>query len=371
MADLEIAVIGGGVVGLAIGARLAEDHPQLVVLEKNEQYGMETSSRNSEVIHAGIYYPPGSLRARLCVEGREELYAICKANDIPHRQLTKIISASVPDDTDKLDAIAANAERNGVHLERLDRTATLALEPNINTFGSLFSPTTGIISVHALMDHFHRTIAERGGMVQTRCRVVGIERVSGGYRLHLDEQGTHSAFEAEIVINAAGLESDTIAALAGIDVDEAGYRLHYVKGSYFAIVPSKAGLVTRLVYPVPTDEGLGVHALLDLGGRLKFGPDVEYLPDRSPDFRVDEGKRPAFSASIRRILPTISDGDIVPDMSGVRPKLQQKGGPLRDFIIVHERSRGLTGLVNLVGIDSPGLTSSPAIGRYVESLLFG
>lgn len=371
MADLEIAVIGAGVVGLAIAARLSENHPNLVVLEKNEKYGMETSSRNSEVIHAGIYYPPGSLKARLCVEGRDELYALCPANDIPHRRLTKIISASVPEEVQKLDAIAENAERNGVHLDRLDRSAALALEPNISTFGGLFSPTTGIISAHGLMDYYYHTIIARGGMVQHRCRVVAIEPVSGGYRLVLDEQGRTSAFDTEIVINAAGLESDTIASLVEIDVEAAGYRLNYVKGSYFSVVASKSRLVSRLVYPVPTNEGLGVHALLDWGGRLKFGPDVEYLPDRRLDYHVDESKRAAFAESIRRILPSITDEDIVPDMSGIRPKLQRKGGPPRDYEIVHERARGLTGFVNLIGIDSPGLTASPAIARYVESLLYG
>jgi L-2-hydroxyglutarate oxidase LhgO len=156
----------------------------------------------------------------------------------------------------------------------------------------------------------------------------------------------------------------------GIDIDREDLRLNYVKGSYFAVAPSKAKLVSRLVYPVPMNEGLGVHALMDWGGRLKFGPDVEYLEDRSIDYKVAEGKQHAFAESIRRILPTITDEDISPDMSGIRPKLQRKGQPPRDFVIVHEKNRGLSGFVNLIGIESPGLTSSPAIARYVENLLF-
>ncbi len=371
MADIEVAVIGAGVVGLAVAARLAERHPSLALLERNERYGMETSSRNSEVIHAGIYYPPGSLKAQLCVEGREMLYQICEEHRIPHRPLTKIISASIPDELPKLDAIRANAAANGVSLERFTRDQTLALEPNIKTVGSLFSPRTGVISVHDLMDFFHHQTVGRGAMVQHRCPVVGIERVAGGYRLTIDERGVRSSIEAEIVINAAGLECDTIANLAGIDVDAAGYRLHYVKGSYFAIVPSKNHLVKRLVYPVPSNEGLGVHALIDWGGRLKFGPDVEYLSGRSLDYSVDERKRSAFAESIRRILPGIRDEDIEPDMCGIRPKLQDKGGKPRDFVIVHEMDRGLPGFVNLIGIESPGLTASPAIARYVEKLVWG
>lgn len=371
MADFEIAVIGAGVVGLAIAARLSQQHPRLVLLEKNEKYGMETSSRNSEVIHGGMYYEPGSLKAKLCVEGREELYAICKANNIPHRNITKIITATVPGEMSKLEKIYKTGTTNGVPLEFLDVAATLKLEPNIRTVGSLFSPRTGIVSVHDLMDYFYRTTVSNGGIVQQRSNVIAIHPSSGGYEMSIDESGNQTSFTSDIVINAAGLQCDTIAEFIGIDVGQAGYRLNYVKGSYFVITPSKAKLVSRLVYPVPANEGLGVHALLDWGGRLKFGPDVEYLDDRTLNYQVAETKRHAFAESIRRILPMITDEDIEPDMSGIRPKLQKKGAPARDFVIVHETERGLHGFVNLIGIESPGLTSSPAIARYVEQMLFG
>ncbi|HVN48458.1 MAG TPA: NAD(P)/FAD-dependent oxidoreductase [Bacteroidota bacterium] len=371
MADFEIIVIGGGVVGLAIAARLSQKHSRLVLLEKNEHYGMETSSRNSEVIHGGMYYDPVSLKARLCVEGREELYAICKANDIAHKNITKIITATIPEEMPKLEKIYKTGIANGTPLQFLDKQATLQLEPNIRTVGSLFSPRTGIISVHELMDYLYRTICSHGGIVQMRSPVVGIHSSSSGYEVTIDEHGNRSTFTSEIVINAAGLQCDVIAEMAGIDIDKENYRLNYVKGSYFAITPSKTNLVSRLVYPVPLNEGLGVHSLMDLGGRMKFGPDVEYLDDRSLNYQVDETKRHAFAESIRRILPMIADEDIVPDMSGIRPKLQKKGAPARDFVIVHETERGLHGFVNLIGIESPGLTSSPAIARYVEELLFG
>ena len=370
MADFEIAVIGGGVVGLAIAARLSEQHPNLVLLEKNEKYGMETSSRNSEVIHAGIYYEPGTLKARLCVEGRDELYALCKSHDIACKLLTKLITATTTTEFAKLDSIQQNAAKNGVELQILDKTAALKLEPNIRTEGALFSSLTGIISVHNLMDYFFHTTGSNGGTVQHRCRVVGIRRVSSEYEIIIDEAGTKSNVTSEIVINAAGLGSDLVAQMIGIDIDKEDLRLNYVKGSYFAITPSKAKLISRLVYPVPVNEGLGIHALMDLGGRLKFGPDVEYLEIRTLDYSVAENKRHAFAESIRRILPSITDEDIIPDMSGVRPKLQRKGQPARDFVIVHETARGLSGFVNLIGIESPGLTSSPAIARYVEKMLF-
>jgi L-2-hydroxyglutarate oxidase LhgO len=183
--------------------------------------------------------------------------------------------------------------------------------------------------------------------------------------------GATESFTTERVVNAAGLEADTVSALAGIDVDAAGYRLHYCKGSYFSVASSKAGLVSRLVYPVPSPVSLGIHALVDLAGRMKFGPDAEYLPDRKLDYRVEEDKLAAFGRSVRKLVPSISDADLAPDMSGIRPKLQGPGEPVRDFVIREESDRGLPGFFNLVGIDSPGLTSSPAIARHVEALMNG
>jgi len=370
MADFEITIIGAGVVGLAIAARLSRQHPNLILLEKNQKYGMETSSRNSEVIHAGIYYEPGSLKARLCVEGRDELYSLCRAHDIPHKPLTKLITATTAAELTKLENIRQNAAKNGVKLQVLDKVAALKMEPNIRTEGALFSPLTGAISVHDLMDYFFHIMQSNGGMIQHRCQVIAIQQVNSEYEITFDEAGNRSTITGEIVINAAGLGSDLIAQMIGIDIDKEDLRLNYVKGSYFAITPSKAKLISRLVYPVPVNEGLGIHALVDWGGRLKFGPDVEYLDGRTLDYNVVEEKRYAFAESIRRILPSITDEDITPDMSGIRPKLQKKGKPARDFVIVHETARGLLGFVNLIGIESPGLTSSPAIARYVESLLF-
>ncbi|MEX1138160.1 MAG: NAD(P)/FAD-dependent oxidoreductase [Bacteroidota bacterium] len=369
MPDFEYTIIGAGVVGLAIAARLSKRSSHVVVLERNSRYGMETSSRNSEVIHAGIYYEPGSLKALLCVEGKGLLYGMCGQFGVSHSRCTKIITATTQGELEKLEAIIRNGRMNGAELRMLSKQETLQLEPNIRTVGSIFSPSTGVVSAHELMDLFHHQAVDQGGTVQLRCSVSAIEHKLAGYEITVQEERGASSFTSEKIVNAAGLYSDRIAALAGIDIDEARYRLAFAKGSYFAVVPSKAKLVSRLVYPVPHNEGLGVHALIDLGGRLKFGPDVEYLDDRILDYRVDENKLPEFAESIRRILPQIRNEDLTPDMSGIRPKLQRKGEPPRDFIIRHEKERGLEGLVNLIGIDSPGLTASPAIARYVEDLL--
>lgn len=369
MPDVAVTVIGGGVVGLAIAAELAPRHAPLFVLERHPRYGQETSARNSEVIHAGIYYQTGSLKAQLCVEGREMLYALCEKHGVPHRRITKVITATRKDEELELDRIFALAAANGVSLERLTAAAVKALEPHVTTFGGLLSPTTGIISAHGLMDYFYHDVRNRGGEVQMHCTVVGLDKGRDGYQVTIEESGQRSSFSSEWVINAAGLEADTIAALAGIDVDKAGYRIHYCKGSYFALPGSMSRIVNRLVYPVPTKHSLGVHAVLDLGGRLKFGPDVEYLPDRTLAYDVDPAKRHTFAESVRRILPSVRDEDLTPDMSGIRPKTQAKGDPIRDFVIRHETDRGLPGLINLIGIESPGLTASPAIARYVAQLM--
>jgi L-2-hydroxyglutarate oxidase LhgO len=369
MPDAALTVIGGGAVGLAIAAELSRRHAPLYLLERNPKYGQETSSRNSEVIHAGIYYANGSLKARLCVEGNRLLYEICGRHGIPHRRITKIITATRPSEEGELHRLRALGSGNGVSLRVMTAAEVLTLEPQIVTVGGLFSPDTGIISAHGLMDFYYRRAKDQGAEVQTHCTVVGVERRSNDYLITVSEGGEYSTITSERVINAAGLESDTIAALAGIDVDGEGYRLHYSRGSYFALPASLSGCVSRLVYPVPTNETLGVHAVVDLGGRLKFGPDIEYQEGRVLDYRVDEKKRGAFGASVRRILPHVRDEDLTPDMSGIRPKLQGPGEPPRDFVIREESERGLPGFINLIGIESPGLTASPAIAQYVGGML--
>ena len=368
MADTGIVVVGAGVVGLAVAARLASRHPDLVLLERHPRHGQETSSRNSEVIHAGIYYPRGSLKARLCVEGQRLLYDLCAARGVPHRRCGKIIVAGDESELPALDDLRTQARGNGVELEPLSTAATAALEPNVVSAGSLLSPTSGIVSAHGLMDALLHDVLQAGAVFQPRSEVVGIERRNGEYRLAVRSGNTEEPLTAERVVNAGGLGADTVAALAGIDVDAAGYRQHYCKGSYFSVAPARAGLLTRLVYPVPGRYSLGVHAVLGLDGRLRFGPDAEYVA-RGADYRVDATKAPSFAEAARRIVPAITEADLTPDTSGIRPKLQGPGQGFRDFVIAEESGRGLPGFVNLVGMDSPGLTSALAIARDVERLV--
>jgi len=370
MSDSSLTVIGAGAVGLAIAARLSERHPDLILLERREHHGTETSSRNSEVIHAGMYYTPGSLKARLCVEGNRLLYEYCEAREVPHRRLTKIIVAMVPQEVEHLERILATGRENGVDLEMISGERSRELEPNVPAAAALFSPNTGVISAHGLMDALLQDARSNGATFQASAEVVGLQKeAGGGFRVSIATPGGAESFTTERLINAAGLECDTVASLVGIDLDEAGYRLHYCKGSYFSVAASKSNVVSRLVYPVPTSVSLGVHALVDIAGRLRFGPDAEFLKERSLDYRVDGEKRSSFAKGVQRLVPSLEEGDLTPDISGIRPKVQAPGEPPRDFIIREEGDRGFPGLINLIGIESPGLTSCLAIARHVETLL--
>jgi L-2-hydroxyglutarate oxidase LhgO len=369
VAEVGITVVGAGVVGLAVTARLAPTCSDLVVLERHERHGQETSSRNSEVIHAGMYYPTGSLKARLCVEGNRRLYEACEAHGIPFRRLGKLIVASSDEETPGLESLLERGRANGVELRMLGGAEALSLEPNVRAVAALHSPSTGIVSAHALMDHLALKARAAGAVIQLRSELLAVERRGSDYRITVRTPDGTESFTSERVVNAAGLESDTVAALFGIDLDAAGCRQRWCKGSYFSVAAAKARLVRHLVYPVPGHVSLGVHAVLGLEGRLRFGPDVEYLDDRRADYRVREERRAAFGEAVRRLVPAIRDEDLEPDTSGIRAKLQGPGEPFRDFVIREESDRGLPGLVSLVGIDSPGLTSALAIADHVASLL--
>ena len=371
MADTPLTVVGAGVVGLAVAARLAPRFPELVLLERRERHGTETSSRNSEVIHAGMYYPSGTLKARLCVRGNRLLYELCERLDIPHRRTTKLIVATAPGEGTDLDRLLALGHANGVELSMVGAEECRRLEPAVPAVAGLLSPTTGIVSAHGLMDALLHEARRHGALLQPRAELVGVERRDRDYRLEIRTPEGVESLTSERVVNAAGLESDTVAALAGIDVEAAGHRLHWWKGSYFAVTGAKARIVSRLVYPVPTHVSLGVHAVLGLDGRLRFGPDADHLPERVLDYRVDEAKLTGFGRAVRHLFPQIADEDLTPDIAGIRAKLQGPGEGFRDFVIAEEGARSLPGFVNLVGIDSPGLTSALAIAEEVDRLLAG
>ncbi len=365
MDEVQITIIGAGVVGLAIAGKLSRHHSDIAVFDRNDSYGRETSSRNSEVIHSGIYYPERSLKTRLCIEGAGQLYALCGRHSLPHKRIGKLIIATEPGEVSALEKLFAQGRRNGVpDLALLDREATRSIEPNTNAIASLSSPNTGIIDSHALMKHFYNESRSRGVLYSFQSEVTVIEKQPDGFLLGI--KGDDFRFRSRVVINCAGLAADRIAALAGLDIAKCGYGLQYCKGSYFSY--AKPSPLRTLVYPVPHKHlaGLGVHATLDLGGRLRFGPDAEYVDHL--DYTVSLEKREAFYQGATRIIPGLDRDSFLADMAGIRPKLSGPGEPAQDFIIAEESSRGLPGLINLIGIESPGLTAAPAIAAMVAGL---
>jgi L-2-hydroxyglutarate oxidase LhgO len=369
----DIAIIGAGVVGLAIAAQVANPSRVVYVLEKNEKFGLETSSRQSGVIHSGIYYPQGSLKARLCVEGIQLLYELCQNNGIGYKRLGKLILASSDEEVEQLLELRERGRRNGARdLKMLSKREMQKLEPNIKGCAALFSPWTSIIDSYSLMQYYIARAKDNDAQIAYKTKVVGIERAADGYRVTVEESGRKGfSFNTGVLINCAGLYCDKIAATAGIDIAEAGYRLHYCKGEYFSVGGGKSRMVQRLIYPVPEHKvtGVGIHVTLDLEGRMRLGPSVEYVD--SIDYSVDAGHKEIFYNSAKKMLPFIDYEDLEPEMAGIRPKLQGPGEDIRDFVIRDESDKGLPGFVNLIGIESPGLTSSPAIARYVARLIEG
>ena len=369
--DTDALVIGAGVVGLACARELAARGRSVVLLERHERFGMETSSRNSEVVHAGIYYPAGSLKATLCARGNASVYAWCASHDVPHRRLGKLIVATEPADEAKLEQIQRQAEANGVRtLQPLTPADARRLEPRVRCSAALWSPDTGIVDSHVLMGTLLADGEAHGLTVAWRQEVCGVEPIAGGYRVEArDAEGATAAVEASCVVNAAGLDADTVAALAGFDLDACGYRQQYVRGHYFRVHARKSFLAQHLIYPTPLQAGLGIHVTLDLAGGMRLGPDTQVLPDRRQDYDVADGLRPAFHAAVSRYLDGLALDDLSPDLAGIRPKLQRPGEPFRDFVIREESDRGRPGWVNLVGIESPGLTSCLEIGVLAATLL--
>ena len=367
--DFDVAVVGAGVIGLAVAASLARRGRSVVVLERNDGIAREITARNSEVVHAGLYYPSDSLKAELCCRGREALYERCAALGIPHRRLGKLIVASRHSELGLLEEILARGRANGVPgLEMIEAHQVQSMEPQVRAVAALLSPETGIVDAHAFALSFLAEAESHGAVLALRTEVVGIEQRPGGWRvMALVPSGERQGFECGAVVNAAGLAGDRIATLAGMDVDACDYRLHFCKGDYFSLAPGAPISLSHLVYPVPVAAGLGIHATLDLGGRTRFGPDTEYVDEIG--YPVDPAKAELFADAIRSYLPELETRWLSPDYAGVRPKLAGAGESFRDFVVAEESEAGLPGLVNCIGIESPGLTSAPAIGERVAELL--
>lgn len=368
MPDVDITIIGAGVVGLAL-ARLLAPRGVTVVLEQDVAPGRGVSSRSSEVIHAGIYFPAPFLKTRLGVEGNHLLYEFCQRYHVPYRRLGKVIVAATPAEESSLERLCAQGLENGADLHMLDRSALAAREPHVRGVSALASPATGIVDSHQLMQRLEALALASGAHILCHARLIGLERTRRGLACRVRQHASPYTFTSRIVINAAGLQAEQVATLAGIDTVAAGYRLYPVKGEYFRVPPRQAARIHGLVYPSPEKDlvGLGIHVTKDLAGGMKLGPNT--VPVETIDYTVDPDHRRTFFEAVHDILPFLTEDDLTPDMAGIRPKLQAPGTPARDFVIAHEDGRDLPGLVNLIGIESPGLTASLAIARMVTDML--
>jgi L-2-hydroxyglutarate oxidase LhgO len=369
--DAQITIIGAGVVGLAIAERVSEEFKDVFLIEKNPTFGMETSSRNSEVIHAGIYYPEGSLKSQLCLEGKNLLYDYCRKYDVPFKNCGKLIVATSTDEIPILEGIIRTAIINGVDdLVILNKYQIAEMEPSVYALKAIYSPSTGIVDTHNLMKRYETNVINNGSQIVYGSEVIGISRISDGYEIRLfDSDKDLYKFTSRVVINSAGLTSDLISEMAGLTDDT--LKIMFCKGEYFRLNPPKNKNINRLVYPVPVHnlEGIGIHVTIEMDGGVKLGPDVTYLESNIYDYKVTPSKQEIFFKSVRKFLPFLEFDDLSPEMAGIRPKIQKPGEPVRDFYIKEESERGNPGFINLIGIESPGLTSSLAIANYVRNLI--
>lgn len=370
MEKVDITIIGAGVVGLAIAANVSEKSRNVLVVEKHESFGQETSSRNSEVIHASIYYPKNSLKGKLCLEGNELLYELCKKYKISHKNTGKLIVAVNDEDEALLPDLLDTAMNNGAKGVRIiSKDEVKKLEPNVEAKAAIHCPTSGIVDSHSLMRHYEAMAIEKGANVIYGIEVDSIDKTGEGYNVgYKDRNGEKGIFNTRIIINCAGLESGNISELAGINQDEAGYRIQRCKGIYFRVTHGIEKFPKMLIYPVPPINGhVGIHTTPDLGGGMRLGPHF-YWTDET-DYNVDGSFKEYFFNSARQFLSFLKIEDIQPDIAGFYPTRQKPGEGLIDFVIKHEKERGLDNFINLVGIESPGLTASPAIGRYVKGMI--
>jgi L-2-hydroxyglutarate oxidase LhgO len=357
--SVDAIVIGAGVVGLAVARELAQAGREVVILEAEDAIGTHTSSRNSEVIHAGIYYSKGSLKARSCVAGKELLYEFCVAHGVPHRRSGKLIVSTSKEQDAELLSIQRRAHANGVtDVVPMTRAQAAALEPEVSCTAALYSPSTGIIDSHALMLAYLGDAEDRGAMLALKSRFERAGVRNGGFVVHAEGA---DPIEARVLVNSAGLRAPSVArSIEGFDPSLAPREL-YAKGNYYTLTGRAP--FSRLVYPVPEPGGLGVHVTLDLAGQARFGPDVEWV--EGIDYRVDPGRAVRFYAAIRRYWPGLRDGALAPGYAGIRPKTAGPGEPASDFAVQGPLAHRVPGLVNLFGIESPGLTSSLALAAMV------
>ena len=373
MEQVDIIVVGAGVVGLAVAAELTQRLPDasIIVMEKHGQFGWETSSRNSEVIHAGMYYPTGSLKAKVCIDGNPRLYEFCAKYNIPHQRIGKLIIAREESEIPSIEAILKQGQINGVSgLEMIDKAKVASLEPNINAVAAVYSPNTGIIDSHKLMAKLESMAKQGGTMVAYHHEVKNVQYTKDQYEVeYIDSDGNEESLACRWLINCAGLYADHIAASLGIDVEAAGYKIYPVKGEYFSLPVGKSSLLFHLVYPPPLKalKGLGIHVTKTLDGRARLGPSAFYVD--KIDYDVDPNNAASFYQAAKTYLPFLDPEDLQADMSGIRAKIQSPNAPIADFVIRHEVDRGLPRFINLVGIESPGLTACLSIANMVVDMV--
>lgn len=365
--DYDYVIIGAGVVGLAVTEYLTRNKMQVLLIEKENRIGTGVSSRNSEVIHAGIYYPPGSLKSVLCLRGKELLYSWCRKYNVPHNNIGKYIIATTEEELARLQSVMTNALNAGLKELYLKTASEItSQEPEICCVGGLYSPTTGIVSAHGLMDSLKQKAEEQGADILFNSKLISLQKSADGnsYLAEIqDSTGEINEIETGGIINCAGLYSDQVAETLGTFKEE--YRMHFIKGNYFRL-RGHQNIFRHLVYPVPMPKlhGLGVHITLDLNGGVRFGPDVEKEPLTEENYQINESRRDDFYLAVRKYFPGIKPGDLMPDMTGIRPRLANEK-EFNDFIICDEEKAGYPRIINCIGIESPGLTSSLAIAEYI------
>lgn len=364
----DIVIIGAGVIGLAVASEAAKEGREVYVLERNETFGRETSSRNSEVIHTSLLYPKGSLNAKMCTEGNSLLYELCEKYGIGYKKIGMLIVAIDDTELSGLGKLFEAGKEDWADLRMLSQRELNRMEPNVSGVAAILSPSEGIIDSHGLMRYFLGKARDNGGHIVYNTEVVGIDKVSGGYKVKVKEPSGNFSFTTKVVINCAGFYSDKVASMCGIDIIKAGYKLYYCKGEYYSLSQVKGKMVNHLIYPTPRPGGFpGIHTCVDVWGRTRLGPDFYYVDE--VDYAMNSWRKQLFYDSARRLLPFIEYDDIEPESAGILGRLYAEGEGFREFVIKDEYDKGLPGFINLIGIESPGLTASPAIARYVSRLV--
>lgn len=366
MDNVDVVIVGAGVIGLAIAAKLSQQFNDVLVIDKNKSFGEETSSRNSEVIHAGIYYPQDSLKAKLCVQGKALLYQYCQERHIPVNPIGKLLVAHGDEEEKQLNKILLSAQANGVDdLSWVDKVSLHAQEPHLRASAALKSPSTGIIDSHVYMQSLLAQAQDNNAMFVEQTKMLSAQPISSGFEVKLVSQDEELAIRCKYLINCAGLHSESVAKT--ITNLARGFipKLHWCRGHYFSYQGKSP--FNQLIYPIPRDNGLGIHASLDLAGQLKFGPDTQYI--NKLDYTFPENLKAKFVEQVSQYFPSLDVNKLQPAYSGIRPKLQAEDDSFKDFMIQTSETHNLKGLINLFGIDSPGLTSSLAIAQYVSDKL--